>query len=119
MARISTQAGKAKGRRAQQLVRDKLLAAYPELEPDDIKSIGMGQQGNDIELSPAARKLIPYAFEVKARARVSLIYDALEQAEKSDKHQLTPVAVVKADRKKPVVVMDLDHFVSLIKSYSG
>lgn len=114
MARISTSSAKAKGRKAQQTVRDKLLAAYPALEPDDIKSIAMGQSGNDIELSPAARKLIPYAFEVKARAKVALIYDALEQAQAGDKHDLTAVAVIKADRKKPVVVVDLDHFIDLI-----
>ena len=115
MARISTSAAKAKGRKAQQLVRDALLAAYPDLEPDDIKSIGMGQAGNDIELSPAARKLVPYAFEVKARAKVSLIYDVLEQAKASDKNGLTPIGVIKADRKKPVVVLELDHFIDLLK----
>jgi hypothetical protein len=114
MARISVQSAKAKGRKAQQLVRDAILAKYPELEPDDCKSIGMGQAGNDIELSPAARKVFPFAVEVKARAKVSLIYDAIAQAGKSDKNNLTPIAVVKADRQKALVVIDLDDFMDIL-----
>ena len=48
---------KAKGRLGQQEVRDKILKTFPELEPDDVRSTAMGQSGEDIQLSPRARKL--------------------------------------------------------------
>ena len=40
---IKPQSAKAKGRRHQQWVRDKILALFPKLEPDDVRSTGMGQ----------------------------------------------------------------------------
>ena len=62
-----TRNAKAKGRLGQQEVRDKLLKTFPDLEPDDIKSTVMGDSGEDIQLSPAARKIIPLTIEVKRR----------------------------------------------------
>ena len=62
-----TSAAKAKGRTGQQEVRDKLLETFSEFEPDDIKSTTMGDTGEDIQLSPAARKKIPLSIEVKRR----------------------------------------------------
>ena len=62
-----TRNAKAKGRLGQQEVRDKLLETFPDLEPDDIKSTVMGDSGEDIQLSPAARKIIPLTIEVKRR----------------------------------------------------
>ena len=62
-----SRAGKAKGRTGQQEVRNKLLETFPEFEPDDIKSTTMGDSGEDIQLSPAARKAMPITIEVKRR----------------------------------------------------
>ncbi len=41
---------KAKGRRAQQVVRDAILQAFPPLLPDDVRSAAMGSNGEDIHL---------------------------------------------------------------------
>ena len=54
-----TRAAKAKGRLGQNEIRDKILETFPELEPDDVKSTTMGDSGEDIQLSPAARRKIP------------------------------------------------------------
>lgn len=40
---ITTQAAKAKGRNLQKLIRDKILALFPQLEADDVKSTSMRQ----------------------------------------------------------------------------
>ena len=62
---MKSRSAKAKGRRLQQKVRDLLLEKFSEeLEPDDIRSAIMGESGEDLKLSPAARKLIPYSFEL-------------------------------------------------------
>ncbi len=105
---ISVQSAKAKGRNLQKWTRDLILGLFPSLEPDDVKSTGMGQSGEDIQLSPAARKKIPYSIEAKSRNKM-VVYSMYEQAEaNSGKHQ--PLVVLKADRKKPLVLVDAEHF---------
>ena len=69
---IKPSSSKAKGRRLQQAVRDGILEAFPALEPDDVKSTSMGAGGEDVQLSPAARKLFPYQIECKPKAQSQL-----------------------------------------------
>ena len=81
-----SRAAKAKGRTGQQEVRDKLLKTFPEFEPDDIKSTTMGDTGEDIQLSPAARKKLPISIEVKRRKNdLKTVYGYMEQASKHGK----------------------------------
>ena len=56
---MKTRSAKAKGRRLQNKIRDLLLEEFKELEPDDIRTAIMGETGEDIKLSPAARRKIP------------------------------------------------------------
>lgn len=107
---ISIQARKAKGRRLQQWVRDLILSVFPSLEPDDVKSTGMGQGGEDVQLSPAARKLIPVSIECKARAKIPSIYEWYKQAEDNCPKGSEPVLVIRQDRKKALVVIDAETY---------
>jgi hypothetical protein len=52
---ISTASAKSKGRKLQQTVRDAVLAQYPDLTEDDVRSCPMGSNGEDIQLSTAAK----------------------------------------------------------------
>jgi hypothetical protein len=108
---ISTAARKSKGRQLQQKVRDAILAAFTKLEPDDVKSTGMGQGGEDVQLSPAARKFFPYSVECK-RHKAFAVYGPYEQA-KANSMGYEPILVIQGDRKKPLVLVDLDHFIEL------
>jgi hypothetical protein len=56
---MKTSSCKAKGRALQKLVANELLGIGDKygLVADDIKSVGMGQSGVDILLSPAAKKV--------------------------------------------------------------
>lgn len=110
---ISTAAAKAKGRALQKKVRGAVLAKFPALTEDDVRSCSMGSNGEDIQLSTAAKAAFPYSVECKARAKIALVYDALEQAR--SQNDLTPIAVIKADRKDALVVMTLDDFMRLTK----
>ena len=105
---------KAKGRALQNCLRDKLRKAFPGLHEDDIKSQTMGMTGEDIVLTPAARKKIPYSFECKNQERIQ-IWKFLEQAE-SNAAEYDPILVIKKNRRKPYVVLDLDKFIELIKN---
>jgi len=111
---IKPQSGKAKGRRLQQSVCKSILDRFPDLEPDDVKSTSMGAGGEDVQLSPAARKQIPISVECKARKAI-VIYDWYEQAGTNCKAGLEPILVVKADRKKPLVCIDADYFFDLMR----
>ena len=111
---ISTASRKAKGRNLQKLVRDKILDAFPLLEDDDVKSTAMGQGGEDVQLSPAARKCFPYSIECK-RHKAFAVYGPYEQAS-ANSGKYEPLLVIQGDRKKPLVLVDLDHFVGLTQN---
>ena len=104
---------KAKGRRLQNKLRDILRKVFPSLEEDDIKSQTMGMTGEDIVLSPAAKKKIPYSFECKNVERLN-IWQAIEQAE-SNCEDRTAVVVIKRNRTDTYAVLNLDKFIKLIR----
>lgn len=110
---IKAASAKAKGRNLQKWVRDQILAVFPELEPDDVKSTSMGAGGEDVQLSPAARKKIPISVECKARQKVS-VYQWYEQAVTNAKDGIEPVVILKADRKKPLALIDAETFFTLM-----
>ena len=114
MATVSKtgRASKAKGRRLQNLLRDLLREKFPQLEDDDIKSATMGIGGEDIVLSPAARKVLNYSFECKNVERLQF-WKAIEQAEVNSNGSI-PVIVVKKNGKTPFVAMPLDNWLDLI-----
>lgn len=108
---------KAKGREFQNFIRKKLLELFPQLEEDDIKCALMSEGGEDIKLSPAARKLIPYSIEAKRQEKLN-IWASLEQAEKNAKEWTYPVLFFKRNRSKTYVALDIDHFFALLKNQS-
>ena len=110
---MKTRSAKNKGKRLQNSVRDILLETFDTLEPDDIKSAIMGDSGEDNQLSPAARKLIPYSIECKNQEKLN-IWSALEQAE-GNKGVSKPVLIFKRNRSKTYAVLELEDFVDLIK----
>ena len=117
---MTARASKAKGRRLQNYVRDKLREVFikdwkklPTLEEDDIKSQTMGMTGEDIVMSPAAKRLIPYSFECKNVEKLN-IWSSLEQAE-SNCEGRTPVLVFKRNRSKVYVAIEFDSWLDTIK----
>jgi len=113
---IRTSSAKQKGRLLQQRVRDRLLSAFPELEPGDIRSTAMGSNGEDLQLSPAARKIMPIAVETKARRGIAVgrWYEQAEEHAIAVKAAVEPVVVMKEDRKDPLVLISLNFFVDLL-----
>lgn len=112
----SPKSSKAKGRRLQNLVRDKLRAAFSSsLEEDDIKSQTMGMTGEDIVLSPAARKLIPYSIECKNVERLNL-WQCLKQTESNVHKDCSPALVIKRNNTDPYVAIPLDLWISIISN---
>ena len=110
---MKTSSAKAKGRNLQKWFRDLILEAFTDLEPDDVRSTGMGQSGMDVQLSPAAQKKFSFAVECKNVEKLS-VWTAYDQAT-ANCGKLEPLLVMKKNRKKPLVVMDAEAFMELVK----
>ena len=110
---MKTRSAKNKGKRLQNNIRDILLENFTELEPDDIKSTTMGESGEDIQLSPAALKLIPYAIECKNQEKLN-IWESLKQAE-SNSEKGKPVLIFKRNRSKTYAVLEIQDFIDLMQ----
>ena len=76
---MKPRSAKNKGKRLQNKIRDLILEKFDSLEKDDVRSITMGDSGEDILLSPAARRLFPFSVECKNQEKLN-IWGALEQA---------------------------------------
>ncbi len=107
---------KAKGRRLQNWVRDTLLSIFKTLDDNDISCAIMGEPGEDIKLSPAARRLIPYSFECKNQEKLN-IWESLKQAE-SNSEKGKPVLIFKRNRSKTYAVLEIQDFIELINDRS-
>ena len=103
---MKPRSAKNKGKRLQNKVRDLILEKFNQLEPDDVRSVTMGESGEDILLSPAARKLFPFSTECKNQEKLN-IWSSLEQAEtNSGKH--IPIVIFKRNRSKTYVALEFE-----------
>jgi hypothetical protein len=109
---MSTRSAKAKGRKLQTWVVDKILSLFPVLTPLDVKSTPMGVNGVDVQLSTLAQKLFPYDIECKNTERTKTIYNYYEQAIDHTSGG-EPLVVIKMNRQKPLAIVDAEHFMEL------
>ena len=108
---MRTSSAKAKGRRLQNAVADAIRARFPDLEPDDVRPAIMGASGEDVLLSPAARKRFPYSVECKNTERLN-VWEALRQAE-ANCGEHTPLLVFTRNRSKTYVAIEWSQFLEL------
>ena len=107
---MNSSSAKAKGRRLQQWVRDKLIEML-EVHPEDIESRSMGAGGEDLIMARAARLKFPHSIECKNVEKLN-IWDAYEQAI-ANSGDYEPLVVIKKNGKKPLAVIDAEYFISL------
>lgn len=85
--------GKAKARRLQNLVAEKIRAAF-NLSKLDVYPAIMGESGIDIKLSSKAREVFPFGIECKNQEKLDL-FSALKQTiENAEKENLVPVLAI-------------------------
>tara|TARA_Y100000034_G_scaffold45787_1_gene56224 strand:- start:166 stop:510 length:345 start_codon:yes stop_codon:yes gene_type:complete len=101
-----------KGRRLQNLVRAKILETFDILRPTDVRVAKTGENGADVRLSNSAKKILPYQFECKNQEKFETLYKFYGQSKRHGR--LNPVLVCKMNERKPLLVMDLDHFFEII-----
>ncbi len=111
------QSGKAKGRRLQKFVRDVLrtLGKPLGLEDADIESRGMGQAGLDIILSPAARKVFPYAIECKMVEKLQVFPTFCEHYRKYEGVSDLKLLVHSKNHSPVLVTLMFSDLINLLK----
>ena len=112
---MKTSSAKAKGRRLQQKFME-LLIEKLKIDPEDIESRSMGAGGEDLIMSRAARHKFPYSVECKNQERLN-IWQAWEQAN-GNKGIYEPLVVIKKNGIRPLVVLDAENFLDMIKDYN-
>ncbi len=58
---------------------------------------------------------MPYQWEVKNKEKLSTLYSWYKQANKKIPKQLSAVLVMKMNTQDPLVVIDFENFLELIK----
>ena len=109
---MKTRSAKNKGKRLQNDVRDLILETFKQLEPDDVRSTTMGDSGEDVLLSPFARRLFPFSIECKNQEKLN-IWSSLEQAENNSGSH-TPLLIFKRNRTKTYAVLEFDKLLELL-----
>ena len=112
---MKPRSAKNKGKLLQNWVRD-VLYRDTQLQTGDIRSTTMGDRGEDVILSPAARLVYPFQFECKSRSSYS-VYKDYAQACTHGEH--TPVLIIKQNHSKPLAVVDAEWFINYIKKHGN
>ena len=110
---IRPQSAKSKGRRLQQKVASSILEAFPHLKEDDCVSTSMGANGEDVRLSPLARKSVPLSFECKCQEKLN-VWASLQQAS-SNSGASTPCLVFSRNHASTYAVVPWDFLLSLLQ----
>lgn len=106
---MKTASLKQKARLLQKWVQNLLLVKFRTLTNEDIRSTGMGQNGEDLQMSPAARELFPFSIECKAR-KTFAIYSMYKQAQ-NNCNGAEPLLIIKGNHKPPLAVVDAELFI--------
>ena len=94
-----------------------LLIEKLDIDSEDIESRSMGAGGEDLIMSKAARHKFPYSVECKNQERLN-IWQAWDQAN-GNKGMYEPLVVIKKNGIRPLVVLDAENFLDMIKGYNN
>lgn len=108
---ISVKSRKAKGRKLQQWVAQKIsnLLHIPVRKDGEIESRPMAQAGTDVILRGRALKLFPHACEAKWQEKWS-VPAWINQAKANEKEGTTWLLFVKKSNTPPIVILDAEEF---------
>jgi hypothetical protein len=116
--KISVAAAKAKGRKFQQWVAEKIsqLTGFEygsSGEDKPIESRPMGQNGVDVRMESQVLKAFPFSVECK-RQEAWAIHSWIEQAKQNRIDGTDWLLFCKRSRQDPIVVMDADAFFQIL-----
>lgn len=114
---MKTSSAKAKGRRLQQQVRDLLrtIGKPRGLVAEDIESRGMGQNGVDLILSPAAKKVFNLSIECKNVEKLNVITTFKEHYDKYAEDSSLKLLIHSKNNSATLVTLNLLDFLELLE----
>ena len=101
---------KAKGRKLQQWVVEKLVALLG-FDTEDLETRTMGSSGEDVIMGVQSRKQFPYSIECKNQQAVN-VWKAYEQSCANCK-DYEPLVIIKRNNTKPLALVDAEYFIKL------
>jgi hypothetical protein len=111
---VKTRSAKAKGRRLQNLVAQRIREVFGASELD-VKPQLMGGTGVDIQLSSDMAKRFPFSVECKNQESLN-IWAALKQASDNAVESTAPVVVFTRNREgKTYIALELEEFLRWVK----
>lgn len=109
---MKCQSAKAKGRRLQQKVAADIVNTFSDLSPDDVRSVSMGCNGEDVLMSPLAREKVPFSIECKNTERLS-IWSAIDQC-KGNASSHPPLVVFKKNHSEMYATLPWKSLLALL-----
>ena len=112
--KITIQSGKAKGRKLQQWVCQKLsdISGIPWGPDELIRSREMGQAGTDVVLIGEALEIFPWSIETKWQESWS-IPSWIIQTKNNKKEEVDWLLFCKKNHHEEIVIMDAQYFLDL------
>lgn len=110
---MKTQSAKSKGRRLQQKVAADIVKHFPALQEDDARSTSMGCGGEDVQLSPAARRCFPFSVECKNCEKLAL-WPSLQQCAANAGPGAAPLLVFKRNHSPTYAVLEWEQLLRLL-----
>ena len=109
---MRTSSAKAKGRRLQDWMKEKLITRLGlHSDTDLIQTAVMGESGADVKLIGNIKDSFPFSIECKNQEKYKGVYGALDQATTHSK--MEPLLVIKMNHRKPIVVLDAEYFLEV------
>ena len=115
---MKTQSAKSKGRRLQQKVAADIVKHFPALQDDDARSTSMGCGGEDVQLSPAARRCFPFSVECKNCEKLAL-WPSLQQCAANAGPGAAPLLVFKRNHSPTYAVLEWEQLLRLLPPQPG
>ena len=116
--KIQISSAKAKGRKLQQWVCEKIsqILGIPWGKDEMIASREMGQSGTDVRLVGEAKKRFPFSIECKWQESWALP-SWIKQAKENQEEGTDWLLICKKSRMEPVVIMDAERFFEIVQPY--
>lgn len=123
---MKPQSAKAKGRKLQQQIAQNILDYIHTiqkiqgherfLDGDDVQSVSMGVNGEDIKMSSAAKHYFPFSIECKNCERLN-IWNAIDQCKQNnpDTRAMTSLVVFKKNKNVPYVCLEWSFFIDILE----
>lgn len=118
---IRASSAKGKGRKAQDWLRDRareyLTYHFDMADPDYIKSTPMGMSGEDLQISPHARRQFPFAPECKNQEQIGF-WPAVAQA-MANAGKNIPLILFMKNHTKPWIAIPGDVFFAILDALAS